>query len=685
MSGRSGARFVAAAGATAILALALTSLFGGGSASAAPAACTAGPTTSAGGTVILGTPCADTIVVSSPAVTEVRGGEGNDLIYASPNVETILGGPGADVIYGDLLEGEEAEGRSALPAGLVVPALETITCSTNPCFGGAGSQNIFGGAGNDTIFGQRGNDTIHGEGGDDALYGGVGDDTVFGNEGSDLVAGGLGADELDGNNGNDVVRGDGTTDTLKDTGGSGTDTLSFATAVTPGFSGSVPYAGFPGEGASEERGIYVRLDGTEACTGFQACDNSARWAGGNDTVEAGAFENVVGSPFDDLIVGSSGANRIDGGGGADAILGQGGNDTLYGGADGDYIDGGEGTDTAFGQSGTNECSAAVETKNGCSGSAEAVHQRNTAKIAAGLMATEQQVGAKWEEAYAVGSSARDVLTAAYRTEAGAEHVSFETHAGSAEFDTAAAASTPGCTYTASKVDCVLPHPLDSILLSGMDGEDELDMREGSIPITASGILVGGQGNDTLRGNGSTEDVMSDGPGAGNDSLFGFGSDDGLLNNEGADNLQGGNGNDLLVSANVCEGDTLQGAESGVGDGSSVNSASFAQLTGSGVAADLEAESTGTSISGGVPACLGGGTVAALRNIDDLEGSQQADQLFGDGAANNLLGRPGKDGLFGRAGADNIEAADGEADQVGGGEGTDSCTVDKGLDTVNSCP
>jgi Ca2+-binding RTX toxin-like protein len=216
-------------------------------------------------------------------------------------------------------------------------------------------------------------------------------------------------------------------------------------------------------------------------------------------------------------------------------------------------------------------------------------------------------------------------------------------------------------------------------------------------------------------------VLIDGPG--NDTLYGFGLDDALINNEGADNLQGGNGSDLLLSATTCGGDILQGAEGKKGDGDSVNNASWSQLPASsgGVVADLmrgkagsqyteavissasstagpsaqasagkgEGKGRGKGKGGGGKGGAGGpsctsGALDRLANVDDLEGSSQADALYGDARDNNLLGRKGEDLLFGRAGEDRIAAQDGERDNVGGGSGADLCIHDKGLDTLTSC-
>lgn len=659
----------------------------------APAGSTIAPnaetTTSSDGAKVRGSACADLIVVTSPLVTEVTGGEGDDVIFANPNVKVVEAGAGDDIVYGDLPEAQadvvtpvyQPARRARRSAGAIVSIVEKKCEAGKSCYGGDGSQELIGSSGNDKVFGQRGNDILYGNSGNDELFGGVGDESLIsGGAGNDLLSGGLGTDTVNGNQESDLVRGDGTIDTIEDTGPSGTDTLSFATAVTPGFHGAVAPAGFPADADSEERGVNVHLDGT-ACEGeFEACDNDARYGGGLDNVSASGFESVIGSPFADVIVGSSGENRIDGGGGADAIYGKGGNDTLFGGPDGDYITGEEGTDSVNGQGGADNCLA--ETSSDCSGVAESVTQRDRSKISVGYMVTSLPASLSWVELFLTGSTGADRVKATYGLEAGTGYVTFTTEGESATFDVSGNAASENCVYEAAKVKCGLPRPLDAITLGGMGGNDALTLA--GFPETTTPVLLGGEGSDELTAANGTEDMLVDGNGSGNDSLSAGSYDDALINNEGADNLQGGNGNDLLLSASNCEGDTLQGAASGEGDGAAVNSTSWAKLPLGlpGVVADIEKGKVGDTWSGSTPACASG-AAGTLANIDDLEGSSGNDQLYGDSVGNNLLGRLGKDEIYGRAGADRIEAEDGTAEVGGGGEGTDSCVLDAS-DKFNSC-
>jgi Ca2+-binding RTX toxin-like protein len=129
--------------------------------------------------------------------------------------------------------------------------------------------------------------------GNDTFVGGAFDDTIRGGEGDDTVDGGAGDDFLK--------------------GGAGVDTASYASASS---------------------GVTVKLASKqEQDTG----------GAGHDTLQQ--FENLVGSDFDDLFIGTAGDNELSGGAGDDVLKGGDGNDTLTGGAGRDILFGGAGDDT----------------------------------------------------------------------------------------------------------------------------------------------------------------------------------------------------------------------------------------------------------------------------------------------------------------------------------------------------
>lgn len=195
---------------------------------------------------------------------------------------------------------------------------------------------MIGTPGNDILVGTNGPDVIVGMGGNDQISGLGGDDTICGNDGSDRLDGGSGSDRLVGGDGKDRLLGGAGDDAI--VGGPGKDTVLYTLA--------------PG-------GVVVSL-GAKAASG----------ADGSDFING--VENVVGSFFDDRLVGSGKRNVLKGRDGddvligkgqADRLLGQGGNDTLRGKAGDDLLKGGSGNDTALGGTGIDTCRA--ETESAC--------------------------------------------------------------------------------------------------------------------------------------------------------------------------------------------------------------------------------------------------------------------------------------------------------------------------------
>jgi Ca2+-binding RTX toxin-like protein len=531
------------------------------------------------------------------------------ITYGTPCADVIVAAPGVEVVRG-------GGGDDVIRAA---PSVAEESCPTG-CFLGVGSQTFEGGPGDDVVFGERGNDILKGGGGSDQLFGGIGDDLLQGGQGNDRLAGGFGADSIDGQEGGDYVRGDSTIDRIFDTGG-GNDALSFSTGVTPGFGGTVDVPGsFPPAGG--ERGLRFDLG-----SGGQNADNGvAPFGGGVDEVEAGVFETIVGTPFSDYVLGTAATEAIYGGGGADALLGGGGGDTLNGGADGDYRDEGE------------------------------VIPRDMSKVSVGLMTP---AGATpYAQLYLVGSSSGDSVTATYTPTS----VSFQLSAGSFDQSPSAAA---GCTISAAEATCPLSAPLDSLLLAGMGGADAIAVA--GFPVTVGIVAIGGEGADSLTGR-DGDDILVDGPGSGEDTLDALGGDDALTHNGGADQMLGGNGNDLFLSDSVCDGEEI------VGGGGRDNS-SWARLDES-VQANLGAGTAGRPGGGELPDCSGG-TPDSLTEIEDLEGSSVADVFYGSAGPNQLLGHKGPDVYFAAAGSDSILANSGDVDTlIDCGADTDSALVDR---------
>jgi Ca2+-binding RTX toxin-like protein len=462
-----------------------------------------------------------------------------------------------------------------------------------------GVTTAFGEGGDDTIYGQRGNDSLFGGEGTDRLYGGIGDDRLRGGPGDDHLSGGFGADSLDGEGGGDFARGDATVDNIGDSGG-GTDTLSFATGVTPGFLNPPDSdtffnnAGFPPDVG---RGVWVDLGDNFANDGLAPSGGGVDKPLPPETTFAN-FETVIGTPFDDYIVGTSDAETFYGGGGADLIEGQGGADVAYGGAEGD--------------------GCVVPTSHECESTGQQVVPRDPATISAGEMAAQSGSASAL---YLSGSNGNDAVVASYT-------------GGQVTFTVG---GSPAGSFPVTGAP-------DSVLLAGLAGDDTLFAA--GFPETTAVILLGGEGGDGLTG-GATEDAVVDG--AGNDSVVAAGGDDAVPNNGGEDFLDAGTGEDLFISNSVCEGDHLNGGA----DRDNANWANF----GSAVAIDLSTHGAGLVGGAGQPSCAGG-TLTLLSGIEDIEGTSLGDVMVGDAGANQLLGRPGPDTYHSGEGSDLILANSG---------------------------
>jgi Ca2+-binding RTX toxin-like protein len=567
--------------------------------------CAEGPSRS--GDEIVGTPCADRIVVPA-SVEHVDAGAGDDTIIAA-----------------------------------------AVTAAV-PCEGvclGVRSPVFEGGPGDDLVFGERGNDTIRGNGGNDRLFGGIGDDLLEGGDGEDLLAGGFGADSINGQEGSDHVRGDGTIDRIYDTGTFGNDTLSYASGVTPGFGGGIDTgaANFPA-GENGERGVYLNL----ATSGLNGNNGIAGEGGGVDEVEVGAFETIVGTPFSDWIVGTSRGETIYGGGGADLIEGGGGADQLFGGADGDDLAGAAGT-SADGGPGSDRCQS-ISGATSCEANAtKAVVPRGTGEVSVGVMAPS----AARSQLYLTGSTNGETISASYSS--GAVTVSLT----GASFDAESATPGAGCTINSStSATCPAAAP-DSIVLAGLGGADTLTAT--GFPQQTGVVLLGGPGVDTLTGGDGSEDLLVDGRGAEKDTLSALGRDDALLHEGGPDELLGGEGNDLFLSTSICDGEKLNGGEGR-------DNASWARL-GEGVEARLDFGLVGRTGAGdpgcGVEAV---DTMTSVEDLegsefaDKLIGDAGENQLLGHRGPDEYLAGPGADTILANsADSDPLINCGADADQA----------------------
>ncbi len=249
---------------------------------------------------------------------------------------------------------------------------------------GADNTVVFGGNGRDWLYGGEGTDYLYGDGDEDKVYGLAGADHLFGGLANDKVTGGPGNDTLEGDEGVDTVSGDAGKDTLTNHGGGyyqrpdklfggadddildDTNSGSYRTGVWHGGDGNDRFlvgqlseGNFHGDGGTDTAvysehdrfGAMITLDGhlndTANCGGYnQVCP-------GDHNVHSD-IENVVGTKFNDRIIGNGAINNIDAGDGNDTIDGKAGNDYLDAG-DGYWRVGDDSEQRVYGGDGVDKC------------------------------------------------------------------------------------------------------------------------------------------------------------------------------------------------------------------------------------------------------------------------------------------------------------------------------------------
>ena len=317
------------------------------------------------------------------------GGDGSDTAsYAGSMMNVIVRLHSQQAMHGDA-EGDEFgklvkatyHNDDGDPVDEMVPDIENLTGSAHDdILAGDSRHNIIkGGDGNDRLYGGPGggNDMLRGQGGNDHIFGGKGNDTLDGGDGNDHLWGNSGTDIYKGGAGNDTIYA--SKDDTNIDGGDGIDTLSYARLeddpgsitlsgstinieniigsqdddmitgdggnnVIEGGEGGDTMAGGGGDGrdtlsyVGSDAGVRVTLL-DEAVSGNWI--DASRGHASGDSATDDSFWHIIGSMYDDDLVGNGEANSLMGGDGDDELTGMGGDDTVEGGAGADIMDGGD--------------------------------------------------------------------------------------------------------------------------------------------------------------------------------------------------------------------------------------------------------------------------------------------------------------------------------------------------------
>lgn len=585
-------------------------------------------------------------LVGSHGDNVIRGGAGDDTLQGYRGADTLDGGDGIDiVIYPDATAGLYIDLSNRTTSGGYAnsPAIGDYFLNIEILNGTQWGDVLIGDDLGNVLVGLEGRDTLRGGLGDDTLLGGTGYDSLDGGAGFDIAdysgtnisvnvsletgyagggrgsasyrdrwvdiegfAGSAGSDRLNGNDEDNHLLGNGGYDTLRGRGGA--DTLD-------GGGGGMDVADY------EDSDAFVSVN-------LKTGDTSGGGAG-NDA-EGDVFvsiEGLIGSRWDDTLIGDDGDNLMQG------RLGQ------------DYIDGGDGIDTAtYVDSETFVNVSLLATNSDGSGYAGGQNNRSHA-YGDKLFNIENLTGSAFDDILA-GNDVDNLL----RGESGNDSL-----IGRGGSDTLEGGTGNDSLFGGDGADTLQGEAGNDSLVGG-DGADSLDGG------TGDDTLVSGGGADTLHGrdgfdyasyvdspsfvNVSLQTGKASGGHASHaagdkitfiEGLIGSAHGDALAGDDKDNVLNGMDGDDILDGRRGA--DTLIG---GLGSDTVTYQDSYGFVN----------VSLKTGYAGGGDFNTATGDV--FQSIENLTGSIYDDALTGDDGNNVLNGWVGNDTLRGWGGADVFE-------------------------------
>lgn len=330
---------------------------------------------------IFGSVFADTLIGNS-AKNTLTGFDGDDLLAGGPGDDTLDGSAGTDYAdYSGASGGMTVNLATKTSSG---PDGADFLISIEGVIGSDFADQLTGSDAQDFFRPRGGNDTIDGAGGKDwiwyidstipitadlgagfvtqpdgsrdtfvsieAIAGSLAGDTIIGSAGDDEISGYQGDDKLTGGAGFDTVHYRASTAVVvnlatgKASGGDGNDTIAeFEAIVGSSFNDTLTGDGLANTlngrvgndaldgGAGLDTATYVNAS---AGVTVSLATGTATGGDGNDTLVN--IENLVGTSFDDTLIGDAGINVLTGGAGNDVFEGKLGQDTFDGGSGTDF-------------------------------------------------------------------------------------------------------------------------------------------------------------------------------------------------------------------------------------------------------------------------------------------------------------------------------------------------------------
>ncbi len=577
------------------------------------------------------------VVTGSPFNDVLRGGPGPEVLLGAGGSDDVAGGGGGDELFGDgraapdpdsdIVQGDGGDDRlygdpgddvmdggdgamdiasyQFAPGGVIV---DMATGTVGGSLGAdrvAGFELVIGSAHADRLFGSEGADNLVGFDGPDFIDGAAGDDSIIGDLPETQASG---ADLLTGGPGTDVI-----------IGGPRTDTVTYA---------------------AEPAGVEADLGTGLVKTG----------EGLDELLE---IENLLGTNFDDVLVGDAGANLLDGAGGADRLRGGPGDDDLQG---------GEG-DTDFVEYVDAQSAVVVDLAAGVAFGGGGNDR---------LSGTESIIGSDFDD-----SLTGDGLPNALDGRGGSDVLD----GGPGPADTAQFLGADGVRASLAGGTAVAGGETDTLSrLEGLTGSDGDDVLVGD---SGPNVLIALTGNDALWGRGGADTLFG---GLGDDAVNGGAGDTDTADYRSAFGATSGVSIDLAAGIATSDSfiDRLRGVEilngsdhhdvlrgnaadnifiAGPGDDDLDGASGFDQvlyLDALSVNADLSAHS-------GSAVYPTGSAIDTLTRIEGLMGSVGPDELRGDTEINLLVGSAGDDLVDGAGGNDYLVGDAGD-DQLQGGHG-----------------
>jgi Ca2+-binding RTX toxin-like protein len=483
-----------------------------------------------------------------------------------------------------------------------------------------GIENVTGGSGNNTLIGTSASNVLVGGAGNDSMSGLAGNDTLTGNGGNDVLDGGSGNDSLNGGTGDTLYKfnyGWGQ-DTLVDAGGN--DTLDFSaidTALTINLNTTSGSAITPANNALFITGTIENVlkgNGNDTIIGNAAANSIASGAGndsisggaGNDTLDGGAGNDTMvrGTGNDIYLVDSTtdtvvenygegtdfvqssasytlsanvenlillGSNALYGYGnsGNNQISGNSGNDTLFGNTGNDTLTGDVGNDTYLYTTGWGSDTISDA---GGNNTLDFVNYNSNLQINLSATAGDHTNSASSDIFWSgeiiqnvIKGVGNDVITGTSADNFLSGGGGNDTLNGSAGNDTLDGGTgndslVGGTGDDLYKVDS----SNDIIIENANEGTDTVESTASTFTLGANLENLTLMGSASIQGGGNALNNILLGN-SGNNFLGGGDGNDTLDGNAGADTLKGGTGNDTYLFNTGDGQDTIQEADSTVGN------------------------------------------------------------------------------------------------------------------------